>query len=65
MASAPYLDPSQPIETRIKDLLTRMTLAEKCAQLVGPFGLDESDVTIEKYPMVYRPVTNLELIRKE
>jgi Beta-glucosidase-related glycosidases len=43
MASAPYLDPSQPIETRIKDLLTRMTLAEKCAQLVGPFGLDESD----------------------
>ena len=43
MTSAPYLDPSQSIETRITDLLTRMTLAEKCAQLVGPFGLDESD----------------------
>ncbi len=43
MASAPYLDPSQPIEARISDLLPRMKLAEKCAQLVGPFGLDESD----------------------
>jgi beta-glucosidase len=43
MASAPYLDPSQSIENRITDLLARMTLAEKCAQLVGPFGLDESD----------------------
>ncbi len=43
MASAPYLDPSQPLETRIADLLARTNLAEKCAQLVGPFGLDESD----------------------
>ncbi len=43
MASAPYLDPSQSIESRITDLLARMTLAEKCAQLIGPFGLDESD----------------------
>ena len=43
MTSAPYLDPSLPIETRIADLLERMTLEEKCAQLVGPFGLDEGD----------------------
>ena len=43
MPSALYLDPSQSIETRISDLLARMTLAEKCAQLVGSFGLDESD----------------------
>lgn len=43
MTSAPYLDPSQPVERRIDDLLARMTLAEKCAQLIGPFGLDESD----------------------
>jgi beta-glucosidase len=43
MTSAPYLDPTQPIEKRVTDLLTRMNLAEKCAQLVGPFGLDESD----------------------
>lgn len=43
MTSAPYLDSSQPVETRIADLLARMTPAEKCAQLIGPFGLDESD----------------------
>jgi beta-glucosidase len=43
MAPASYLDPSQSIDNRISDLLSRMTLAEKCAQLVGPFGLDESD----------------------
>jgi beta-glucosidase len=43
MASAPYLDPSQSIEARIIDLLARMSLAEKCAQLIGPFGLDEAD----------------------
>ena len=28
------------------------------------FGLDKSDVSIEEYPMVYSPVTNLELNRK-
>ena len=43
MTSTPYLDPSLPIETRITDLLARMTLTEKCAQLIGPFGLDEGD----------------------
>lgn len=29
----PYLDPSQPIETRIRDLIQRMTLEEKAAEL--------------------------------
>ena len=43
MNSVPYLDATQNIETRVNDLLARMTLAEKCAQLIGPFGLDESD----------------------
>ena len=33
MTSTPYLDPSMPIETRIADLLARMSLTEKCAQL--------------------------------
>jgi beta-glucosidase len=37
------MDPSLPIETRIADLLARMTLTEKCAQLIGPLGLDEGD----------------------
>jgi beta-glucosidase len=32
-APAPYLDPSQPIETRITDLISRMTLEEKAAEL--------------------------------
>jgi beta-glucosidase len=43
MIPNPYLDPSLPIETRVTDLLARMTLAEKCAQLIGPFGLDRDD----------------------
>ena len=32
-APAPYLDPLQPIEGRITDLISRMTLEEKAAQL--------------------------------
>lgn len=38
-----YRDPSIPVEDRIADLLPRMTLAEKCAQLIGPMGLDDAD----------------------
>jgi beta-glucosidase len=43
MASATYLDPTQPADTRVTDLLARMNLAEKCAQLIGPFGMDFHD----------------------
>ena len=43
MTSTLYLDSALPIETRVADLLTRMTLTEKCVQLIGPFGLDEGD----------------------
>jgi beta-glucosidase-like glycosyl hydrolase len=43
MTSTPYLDSSMPLEARVADLLARMTLTEKCAQLIGPFGLDEGD----------------------
>ena len=36
-ATAPlYLDPAQPIEVRIDDLLGRMTLAEKIGQINMP-----------------------------
>jgi len=38
-----YRNPSLLIETRVADLLSRMTLTEKCVQLVGPFGLDEGN----------------------
>jgi beta-glucosidase len=31
---APYLDPGQPVESRVKDLLARMTLDEKIGQMV-------------------------------
>jgi beta-glucosidase-like glycosyl hydrolase len=34
-ANAPYRDASQPIEKRVRDLLGRMTLAEKIAQLTS------------------------------
>ena len=43
MTSPAYHDPSLPVEARVRDLLPRMTVAEKCAQLVGPFALDEPD----------------------
>lgn len=39
----PYRNPALSLEKRLADLLARMTLAEKCAQLIGPFGLEEED----------------------
>lgn len=34
----PYRDPTLPVETRVADLLARMTLAERAAQIACPFG---------------------------
>ena len=48
MARLPYQDPSQPLESRVNDLLARMTLAEKCAQMIGPFGLNEPEGTFRR-----------------
>ena len=42
MNPVPYRNADLPIEARLADLLPRMTLKEKCAQLIGP-GLDETD----------------------
>ena len=39
----PYRDATLSVETRVTDLLARMTLPEKCAQLIWPFGLDDPD----------------------
>jgi beta-glucosidase len=39
-AQAPYKDPSQPVEARVQDLLQRMTLDEKVAQLQGFYVRD-------------------------
>lgn len=41
--TAPYRNPALSIEARVEDLLNRMTLAEKCAQLYGSLGLDEAN----------------------
>ncbi len=39
----PYRDPKLPIDDRLADLLSRMTLEEKTAQLIGSLGLEEED----------------------
>ena len=45
----PYQNPDLPIDDRIADLLSRMTLAEKCAQLVSATGLEEGEpFSVEK-----------------
>ena len=35
-----YLDPSQPVERRVEDLLSRMTLEEKVGQMNQFVGLE-------------------------
>ena len=51
-----YKDPSRPVSERIEDLLSRMTLEEKCAQLCGdlPMEIAQSEnpeeVLRRKYP---------------
>ena len=42
-ATPAYRDPTLPIEARLADLLPRLTLAEKCAQLAGPFVAEDDD----------------------
>ena len=39
--------------------LKKLSLSDEKA-----FGLDKSDVTVEEYPMIYSPVSNIELRRK-
>jgi beta-glucosidase len=49
LATALYLDPSQPVETRVDDLLKRMTLKEKIGQLNLPCAyVDELGKTPEE-----------------
>jgi beta-glucosidase len=46
-----YLDPSEPIENRVEDLISKMTIEEKVAQLGSYFPfqiMDENDLSIEK-----------------
>lgn len=38
VSDADYRDPARPVEERVRDLLSRMTLEEKAAQTSAPFG---------------------------
>jgi beta-glucosidase len=46
--SAPYLDPTLPVEQRVDDLLSRMTVAEKIGQLTQ---LDAQGASNPNYPL--------------
>jgi beta-glucosidase len=45
---APYRDPKEPLERRVEDLLTRMTLAEKVGQLLQLNGQVEPVKTVRE-----------------
>lgn len=47
--SAPYKNPALPIDTRVKDLLKRMTLEEKVAQLESTWQNHGQDLAPEDY----------------
>ena len=40
----PYKNPSLPIDTRVSDLLSRMTLEEKVGQLLCPLGWEMCEI---------------------
>lgn len=49
-----YLDPSQPVRTRVENLMSLMTLEEKIAQMCQYVGLEhmrdaEKNITEEEY----------------
>ncbi|MEY4385456.1 MAG: hypothetical protein RLY20_739 [Verrucomicrobiota bacterium] len=46
-ADAPYKNPKLPVEQRVEDLLGRMTLAEKVAQITGWWNPDEKKLRAE------------------
>lgn len=64
-----YKNPNQPISARIEDLLSRMTLEEKVAQLCGdlPFSLPKEPISLEnalkeKYPDGHGRFTQYSLV---
>ncbi len=46
-----YKDPSQPVEARVEDLLARMTLDEKVAQMVQPVQLGITPEEVGQYAL--------------
>ncbi len=62
-----YLDSNQPIESRVSDLLKRMTLEEKFNQLRCDQNLWEKTVTTSGFGEtldILRPLTNLEAAKR-
>ena len=43
-SSLPYKNPSLPVEARVRDLLSRMTLEEKVGQLLCPLGWEMYEI---------------------
>lgn len=57
-----YKDPKQPINARIKDLMSRMTLEEKIGQMVQIDRSVASAEVMKKYYIgncPYRPILNM------
>src|SRR3712207_9220223 len=64
--SAPWRNPAVPAEDRVADLVSRMTLEEKVAQLYGVWvGIDatEGEVAPHQHDMAAEPVDWDDLIR--
>jgi beta-glucosidase len=56
-AQAPYRDPTRPVPERVSDLLQRMTMAEKVAQLGSAWSFeltDGDDVSTEAFDRICR-----------
>ncbi|MCK5137443.1 MAG: glycoside hydrolase family 3 C-terminal domain-containing protein [Bacteroidales bacterium] len=68
----PYREPSYPIEQRIEDLLSRMTLKEKVGQMNIPcmykkrigWGLDAGEISLHKHMTLEERQTQMEGCRK-
>lgn len=48
LSGFPYKNPALPVEARIVDLLSRMTLEEKVGQLLCPLGWDMYEIKGDK-----------------
>ena len=64
-----YKDPSQPVDVRVEDLLSRMTLEEKAAQLCGDLaasfivdGKLSHEALVEKFKDGHGRITQYSLV---